>query len=454
MYNKNAFLMISLLIGLCFFGTGTGYLTWLYRLSDFCSASRVDILTEVVGYIFQAAGLISGVLLIKKKISVVENKYFYLTVLFFDILFISMGALSWNMGSCLLFGYAMNFMHGIVATIYLLFLVKKVSSPYRGRAFGIGYAFGSVSTYLLSIVNSSNFLRNNLVLIVYVIAALLSVPLFLACSHEKTRETDLGENRKQRDNGIFSSRFILGTVMLALMLSTIKNLGFYFPSADLSGSGVSLEFSRLFYAAGLVIAGFVSDYSRKYGSICCVAALVFPFVTLALLSQVTVSMVFWITNYFFTGFFVVYRVILFADIAELSDKLIFLSGFGLLFGRIGDAIGALAGILLKDNVIILVVGASTLFIITIFLFFKVFQKLYLTDNSIKRKNKDILSAIAEKYELTPREADLLVLLGKNYSNAEIAAELFISENTVKFHMKNLLKKTGCSNRTEIMSMLK
>ena len=145
---------------------------------------------------------------------------------------------------------------------------------------------------------------------------------------------------------------------------------------------------------------------------------------------------------------------MFADIAARSEKLIFLSCFGLLFGRIGDATGALSGILLKDNMTVLVVCAAALFVFTIFLFFEIFQRLYLEDNTIAKEDKDIWRDIIEKYELTPREADVLKLIEKNLSNAEIAAELFISENTVKFHMKNILKKTGCSNRAEIISMLK
>ena len=55
---KNA-AKICLLIGLCFLWTGSGYLTWMYRLLEFYPTASVDILTEVVGYIFQIIGLIS-----------------------------------------------------------------------------------------------------------------------------------------------------------------------------------------------------------------------------------------------------------------------------------------------------------------------------------------------------------------------------------------------------------
>ena len=51
-------------------------------------------------------------------------------------------------------------------------------------------------------------------------------------------------------------------------------------------------------------------------------------------------------------------------------------------------------------------------------------------------------------DLTPREEDVLRELGKGLSNMEIAENLFISENTVKKHVSNILLKLNFSHRTE------
>jgi pimeloyl-ACP methyl ester carboxylesterase/DNA-binding CsgD family transcriptional regulator len=53
--------------------------------------------------------------------------------------------------------------------------------------------------------------------------------------------------------------------------------------------------------------------------------------------------------------------------------------------------------------------------------------------------------------LTPRELEVLALIAAGKSNQEIAAELVISINTVTNHVKNILGKTGTSNRTEAAS---
>jgi len=51
-------------------------------------------------------------------------------------------------------------------------------------------------------------------------------------------------------------------------------------------------------------------------------------------------------------------------------------------------------------------------------------------------------------ELTERELEVLKLLGKGYSNLQIADELFISEHTVKKHVSAILEKLGLERRTE------
>jgi len=54
-------------------------------------------------------------------------------------------------------------------------------------------------------------------------------------------------------------------------------------------------------------------------------------------------------------------------------------------------------------------------------------------------------------QLTPREVEVLRLIAAGRSNQEIARELVISLNTVTNHVKNILGKTGSSNRTEAAS---
>jgi DNA-binding CsgD family transcriptional regulator len=53
--------------------------------------------------------------------------------------------------------------------------------------------------------------------------------------------------------------------------------------------------------------------------------------------------------------------------------------------------------------------------------------------------------------LTPRELDVLEHLVRGETNADIARSLVVSEGTVKFHVKNILRKMNAANRAEATS---
>ena len=56
------------------------------------------------------------------------------------------------------------------------------------------------------------------------------------------------------------------------------------------------------------------------------------------------------------------------------------------------------------------------------------------------------SPVTDADELTPRERDVLTLIGKGRSNNEIADELFISGLTVKTHIGRIFNKLGLRDR--------
>jgi len=101
--------------------------------------------------------------------------------------------------------------------------------------------------------------------------------------------------------------------------------------------------------------------------------------------------------------------------------------------------------------------------IVAFIFF--FVGLYFNDQAQKKKsiagsNEVVAAQQSVDYEqikkigLTQREHDVLVKMADGLSNQEIAAQLFLSESTVKTHVSNILFKLDAKRRTQAVQAAK
>ena len=71
----------------------------------------------------------------------------------------------------------------------------------------------------------------------------------------------------------------------------------------------------------------------------------------------------------------------------------------------------------------------------------------------RQSTQSLASLEIHKYGLTRREADVWLLRRANYSYKQIAAQLFISLNTVKKHMRNIMAKQEMVLHTQEFSTL-
>ncbi len=109
-------------------------------------------------------------------------------------------------------------------------------------------------------------------------------------------------------------------------------------------------------------------------------------------------------------------------------------------------------------------AAATIFLtylITPWLFEKInhdFTKTILSEKetAVTSSDEDLLTALLQHlhsgYNLTPREVEITELILKGLKNKDIAEQLFISDNTLKSHLKNIYPKFGVTQKRELLSM--
>ncbi|HEX7309722.1 MAG TPA: response regulator transcription factor, partial [Gaiellaceae bacterium] len=69
-------------------------------------------------------------------------------------------------------------------------------------------------------------------------------------------------------------------------------------------------------------------------------------------------------------------------------------------------------------------------------------------NAIGLPERQVADDAAKGAGLTDRETSILKALARGLSNDAIGKELWVAEQTVKFHLTNIYRKLGVSNRTE------
>ena len=440
----------TLLIALCFFWTSSAFLSWLYRVMEFLDAVRTDLLCEVLAYLLQAAGIGLFALAVVRRPGLAGCGGFA-AASSLDLVCAALSIWSGRFWSVAVFGLAMNVLHGFLAGFYLRVLASLVRGL-SATVFGCGYGLAVIAAWALSLAGSGNFLHTPYVLLVYTAAAVGTVWLALS-----RREDAPAAEAEAAPEALTRGALLLFSAAV-LSMSLVKNMGFSFPAADIQ-TGTSLELTRIFYAAGLALAGRLLDRKRQLGYFACAVALILPFVLLVLSRETVSSAALWSADYFFYGFFSAFRVILFADLAIRSGRY-WLSGFGLLFGRVGDALGTALCIALQGDPVILVLLTGALFIVTAALLFALYQRSAVSSPAAAalsglspEPEADPLERFAAQAGLSRRERDVLRLLLARRSNPEIAEALNVSENTVKFHVRNVLQKTGCKNRKELLEKL-
>jgi DNA-binding CsgD family transcriptional regulator len=67
----------------------------------------------------------------------------------------------------------------------------------------------------------------------------------------------------------------------------------------------------------------------------------------------------------------------------------------------------------------------------------------------QRPSQDVQTGLKADFGITAREAEIIALVAKGHTNAQVGEELFISEATVKTHMYRIMQKLGAESRNAV-----
>lgn len=435
--NSNIYIFI---ISICFLYTGSAYMSQFYRLIDFFDETKVDLITSAYNYLFQALGIGLYMFGLTKSSKIFGNKKSFIVLLITGSIFMLISQMSLNGNIIVLAGYIFNLHIGLYFGFYLTFFSKFYHLNKSGIGFALAYAFGSLGTYFLSLIDDGKFLTSSGITALYFVMVAIIIALVLL---SKNIETNL--SLIKQDFYEANLNYLIPIVSLMCVISVLGSQLYYsIPIAE----NINWNVIRTFYAFGLIFTGYIIDKKRFIGEILVVSSLIYPLISTSLIGEKVANTTILSLSYFFRGFLTIYYIISFTSLKEKDERYIVFASLGLFISRIIEVILTIFLFKIKVLELYQLLFSAICFIPLLMLFVQMQNKKYSLPLSTEKK----LAGFAQRYELTSREIDIVHCLADGLSDNEISQKLFISKNTVRFHISNVLKKTECDSRIDIVNL--
>ena len=368
---RDTFILVFFMMSITILVTSTAFISWYYKIASLFAPNVSDFITGVFAYVIHIVGMLIFSFGVKRKPEFFLRKESFMFCIGLWYILSLLSVVTDIKSFVLVFGLLATVLTGVLFGFYLTALADGVKQR-RGLLFGGAGAVSSIASFLVSLPVKGTFLFSNSVWILYFVFVVLSVVCvwFAFPGKEEAQSAELGNQVPVAlsDPEKLKKYLIIGGVIIVL-LSMVGNMGFYFPSADITQAGVDLEFSRAFYSIGLIIAGIIYDKSPKIALIFCSSSILFPFVSLLLMEQLHASVVLWVMAYIILGFVSVFRALTFVTPAGSDKKLLYLAPIGFTCGRLGEAIGTSLAIVLTPHRLVHIIVTSVVCICTMLAFF-------------------------------------------------------------------------------------
>lgn len=443
MSNKKTFIQVTIITFLTYFVMCLMYYSQIYLLGNYYDGSMIFAITDGWAYLMQALGMIVMIVLFAKQPQLYGSRRFVSGVMVAMMPVIVLSLLVKSGPIIFTMMLLLNFAIGFASAYYFGLMVQYLPQNQRLMSFAVAYAIGTIAMWAVGRINadvltSSHILIADFVLIAICVYLFMTFKDLAPTCNPKAKTTSMSLMSVIKDN-----KALIAIVFLMSMLSVLGSSDNVALTTDI---GLSLLDVRALYGVGLIICAWLYAKNRNMGEIATIASLILPFVALGMLHVAYASVVVCLITFIALGFYAVYRAGVFMDLTSELNLIPVFAVFGLAVSRISDAITVIAFAYLYPAyfpVSFIVSGIVSIPLIILFFASFVKKSPEAADEHAKR------SRFAEQHGLTRREEEVAYYISQGKSNGEIAALTHLSESTVRFHVANILKKTGLSSRNEV-----
>ena len=378
----------------------------------------------------------------------------------------------------LLLAFFMALSGGVFALIFHL-VSLHVAPDVTGRFFGFSTAFSLLlQSGFHAVLNASltGFLTAS-VLCMGGLAMLLPKCLEQLSPMETPATEQPAEQTPPRvDISVFRWSVPM-TLLIVVLLSLLHGIGDLYMDAyhnfnDLFG------FSRLSYCAGSIAAGYFADRNRLYLPLAALFAKAQDILDIWVGQEQVLYYPLHYFGDFMNGFFTLFIILAFVDLAahRPSLKPWAVTGRSLQMFTVSVATVFGAFILDADKLFFTLLYVLAIVGCLVIVFYSSALRFTLGSAAADSAAAEIITPLpapeattplptaevttslpapdyCARYGLTQRESEVLDCILSGQSISEISEALFISQRTVKFHITNLLRKTGATSQKELLLLL-
>lgn len=341
----------------------------------------------------------------------------------------------------------------------IIFFPSLSGSSFAGRVIGFSAAAATLLQFTVQ-----NFLYADTVFTVSILlclCALILTAVLLRRTLPRTSPAPQG-NKPQARRGE-AAVLIAAVFIMSLVIGLNDGI---ITALHAQGQMDIASYPRLFYALGLVFAGFIADYKkRRYMPLATVCTMLFSTVAVFFLSNPAMYELNSMLMYFYSGFYMLYFTVSFIDLAPGTGAPELWAGMGRVLRGFATACIALPSVRMfsawGDMPILLL---SCTFSAAVLILLSLSGHLVITrypeppqstvcTERFRISDEERLKAFSEKYALTPRESEVVAHITSGGQNLQkTAEEMYLSRRTLQRYLTSVYIKTGTKSRVMLVRL--